>query len=360
MTEVKQALVIYNPGSGTVGDLDKRLGAIVRRLHEEQNYMVTVRATTPGVNPEELLASNLGEFELVIACGGDGTVGVVLGALAQTQSKARVGIVPFGTGNLLAHNLGIYPAKLKGDVLYAALDTILDGQVVAMDLGKLNDSWFTLDAGTGPISNALTVPRQKHKRFWRLFVYALPLLKSMARGPRAFKISIDGEEPTIMPASGVFVTTIGEMGIGNSYDYSQLNNGTLDLIVMNPRSLRDYWRITWRFASWNILGRMPGGDPPYLIKQIKSVDIDVLAASHVKSPIHKLARKFKYWLMRKPDFSPAVTDHAVAMVDGDRCGSTPMHVEIVPNAVQLIVPKTTDTPAEPDLQRLDKVVSQAA
>ncbi|CAN5768361.1 hypothetical protein BH11PSE12_BH11PSE12_33330 [soil metagenome] len=360
MIEYKQALVIYNPASGTVGDLDKRLGAIVRRLHEEQNYMVTVRATAPGSSPEELMAPSLGDFELVIACGGDGTVGVVLGAVAQMRSQARVGIVPFGTGNLLAHNLGIYPAKLKGDVLYAALDTILDGQVVSMDLGKLNDHWFTLDAGTGPISTALTVPRQKHKRFWRLFVYVLPLLKSMARGPRAFKISIDGEPPTVMAASGVFITTIGAMGIGTAYDYSQLDNGTLDLIVMNPKSLRDYWRIAWRFAAWNIFGTMQDGEPPYFVRKIKSVDIDVLAASHMKSPIHKLARRIKYFLMRKPDFSPAVTDHATAMVDGDRCGSTPMHVEIVPNAVQLIVPKMIDSIPATDLQRLDKVVSQAA
>ncbi|CAN5156369.1 hypothetical protein BH10CYA1_BH10CYA1_31050 [soil metagenome] len=360
MTEFKQALVIYNPASGTVGDLDKRLGAIVRRLHEEQNYIVTVRATTPGSAPEELLASSMGDFDLIIACGGDGTVGVVLGAVAQLKSKARVGIVPFGTGNLLAHNLGIYPEKLKGDVLYAALDTILDGQVVSMDLGKLNDRWFTVDAGTGPISNALTVPKQKHKRFWRLFVYVLPLLKSMARGSRAFKVSIDGEPPTVMAASGVFITTIGEMGIGNAYDYSQLNNGTLDLIVMNPKSLRDYWRTAWRFAAWNIFGTMQEGDPPYLVRQIKSVDIDVLAASHIRSPIHKLARRINNFLMRKPDFSPAVTDHAVAMVDGDRCGCTPMHVEIVPNAVQLIVPKTNHSKPATDLQRLDKVVSQAA
>jgi diacylglycerol kinase (ATP) len=360
MSDFKQALVIYNPASGTVGDLDKRLGAIVRRLHEEQKYMVTVRATTPNISAQELLASELGEFELVIACGGDGTVGVVLGAVAELNSKARVGIVPFGTGNLLAHNLGIYPPKLKGDVLYAALDTILDGDVVSMDLGKLNDRWFTVDAGTGPISNALTVPRQRHKRFWRLFVYVLPLLKSMARGPRAFKISIDDEAPVMMPASGVFITTIGEMGIGNAYDYSQLNNGTLDLIVMNPKSLRDYWRITWRFAAWNIFGTMPPGEPPYLVRKIRSADIDVLAASHLKSPVHKWARKIKNFLMRKPDFSPAVTDHATAMVDGDRCGSTPMHVQIVPNAVQLIVPKLDHKTAPPSLQRIDNVVPHAA
>lgn len=360
MTDYKQALVIYNPASGTVGDLDKRLGAIVRRLHETKDYMVTIRATTPGISANELLASDLGEFDLVIACGGDGTVGVVLGAVAELKSKARVGIVPFGTGNLLAHNLGIYPRDLKGDVLYPALETILDGQVISMDLGKLNDRWFTVDAGTGPISNALTVPRQRHKRFWRLFVYVLPLLKSMARGPRAFKVSIDGGPAEIMPASGVFVTTIGEMGIGNAFDYSQLNNGTLDLIVMNPKSVRDYWRTTWRFASWNIFRMLPPGDPPYLVRKIKSVDIDVLAASHMKWPVHTWARKIKNFLTRRPDFDPALTDHTTAMVDGDRCGSTPMHVEIVPNAVQLIVPKTDSAQQVTDLQRIDKVVSQAA
>lgn len=360
MSELKQALVIYNPASGTVGDLDKRLGAIVRRLHEDSNYMVTVRATEPGLSAEQLLAAPLGEFELVIACGGDGTVGVVLGAVAETQIKAKVGIVPFGTGNLLAHNLGIYPPKLKGDVIYHALDIILEGESVSMDLGKLNDRWFTVDAGTGPIANALTIPKQKHKRIWRLFVYVLPLLRSMARGPRAFKISIDGEPPMTMAASGVFVTTIGEMGIGNAYDYTQLNNGSLDLIVMNPRSLLDYWRTTWRFALWNIFGVMQPGDPPYLVRKIKTVDIDVLGASHLKWPVHTLARKIKNFLRRKPDLEPAVTEHASAMVDGDRCGSTPMHIEIVPNAVQLIVPKEPGVQVSPSLKQMDKVVTHAA
>lgn len=163
-----------------------------------------------------------------------------------------------------------------------------------------------------------------------------------------------------MPASGVFITTIGEMGIGNDFDYSQLNNGTLDLIVMNPKSIRDYWRTTWRFAAWNIFGILPPGEPPYLVRKIKSVDIDVLAASHLKWPVHHWARRIKNFLMLKPDFSPALTDHATAMVDGDRCGSTPMHVEIVPDAVRLIVPKSDTSASASDLQRLDKVVRQAA
>ena len=187
-TKVKQALVVYNPGSGTIGDLDRRLGAIVRRLSEHSKYVVNVRATTPGITSQELLAPSVGDFELVVVCGGDGTVGTVLGAVAEMKLDVPVGIVPFGTGNLLAHNVGIYPKNLQGDVLDPALETILNGQIVSMDLGRLNDHWFTLDAGAGPISDAITVPRQQQKKFWKLFVYILPLLKSMARGPRALKI----------------------------------------------------------------------------------------------------------------------------------------------------------------------------
>jgi diacylglycerol kinase (ATP) len=357
MAEIHQALVIYNPASGTSGDLHRRLSAIVRRL--DDSYVVTVRATTPSITAEELLAPDPRKIELVIVCGGDGTIGVVLGAVAETNCKAKVGIVPFGTGNLLAHHLGICPRNQR-DIVNAALDTILDGQVIPMNLGRMNEHWFTIDAGTGPISNALTVPRQKHKKFWHLFVYAWPLLKSITRGPRLFKISVDGEEPLLVPACGVFVTTIGEMGIGNEYDYSQLNSGTLDLIVMNPKSFSDYLNTTWRFAAWNIFNRKLGEAPPYSIRKVRSVDIDVVAAPHLKSPVHKWASQIKNFLRWKADFDPAVTDHTVAMVDGDRCGSTPMHIEIVPNAVQLIVPCTKFTQPTNDKKTLQNVVDHAA
>jgi diacylglycerol kinase (ATP) len=357
MAEIHKALVIYNPASGTCGDLDRRLGAIVRRLNDK--YVVTVRPTTPSITPEELLAPDPREFELVIACGGDGTIGVVLGAVAETNCKAKVGIVPFGTGNLLAHHLGICRRNQR-DVVDAALDTLLGGQVISMDLGRMNQHWFTIDAGTGPISNALTVPRQRHKRFWHLFVYALPLLKSMTRGPRLFKISADGEEPTLVRACGVFVTTIDEMGIGNEHDYCQVNSGTLDLIVMNPKSLSDYLNTAWRFAAWNIFNKKIGEAPPYSVRKVKSVDIDVVAAPHLKSPVHKLASQIKNFLRGRADFDPAVTDHTVAMVDGDRCGCTPMHIEIVPNAVQIIVPRIKVTQLTNDKKTLQNVVDHAA
>lgn len=357
MSKIKHALVIYNPGSGKVGDLDRRLGAIVRRLHESSDYIVTVRGTTPGITQEELLFSAAEAFDLVIACGGDGTVGQVLGALADTKSKAKVGIVPFGTGNLMAHHLGIYQ---RGDVLESALDTILEGFSVPLDLGRMNDRYFIIDAATGPISNALIVPKQRHKRFWGLFVYFLPLLRSMAHRPRIFKISVDGDEPVLMTASGVFVATIGEMGINNAFDYSQLHNGTLDLIVMNPLSVADYWRTTWRFMAWNIFGRTIKSDPPYMVLKIKSAEIDVLSNRSEKSQVHHWARRIKNILGRKRDVDPALTERTTAMVDGDRYGSTPMKIEIVPNAVQIIVPKPKTDDQSEHLQRLDKLTTHAA
>ena len=129
---------------------------------------------------------------------------------------------------------------------------------------------------------------------------------------------------------------------------------------MNPKSIRDYWRTTWRFAAWNIFGKITDEEPPYLVRKIKTVDIDVLPARHMKSPVHKWASWIRNFLNMKADFDPAMPDRATAMVDGDRCGSTPMHIEIVPNAVQLIVPSVKVSPVPSDVKQLDKVVSQAA
>jgi diacylglycerol kinase (ATP) len=305
----KQALVIYNPMSGSALDLDTRLGAIVRRLCEGSSYVANVRPLKSRMTPQELLAPVLGPFELIIAVGGDGTVGTVLGAVAEVAPQVPVGIVPFGTGNLLARTFGIVPEHFRGDILEYSMDVILSGESQYIDLGRMNGTWFAIDAGVGPIADAITIPGTQHKRTWKLFAYTLPLLKSMRRSPLKFQLTVDDEPPRVVTASGLFITNMHEMGIGRARDITQVQDGLLDLCILNPLTLRDYWRITMRFFYWFFFNKLYGS-PPYLIKQFKKAHIELVDA------------------MR-----------AATMVEGDRKGRMPMDVEVVPKAVQVLVPK---------------------
>ena len=95
---------------------------------EDSGTRMTARAVAQGV-------------DLVVCCGGDGSVRAVAAALAGTG--VPLGVLPTGTGNLLARNLGI-PRDLE-----AAVDVALGGRERTLDLGAVGDRRFVVMAGVG-------------------------------------------------------------------------------------------------------------------------------------------------------------------------------------------------------------------
>jgi diacylglycerol kinase family enzyme len=229
-----------------------------------------------------------------------------------------------------------------------AMDVILSGQPEPIDLGRMNGSWFAIDAGVGPIADAITLPGTEEKRTWKMFAYTVPLLKSMARPPLVFKIATDNEPPVVVSASGLFITNMHEMGIGSRYDISQVQDGLLDLCVLSPLTPRDYWRVTMRFAYWYFLKKVYG-NPPYLIKRFRKARIELLDEKPKESAFHRFSRVF--YRVATGRFIPSRRKvlNAATMVEGDRRGRMPMDVEVVPHAVRIIVPKPalTREPALP-------------
>jgi diacylglycerol kinase (ATP) len=94
--------------------------------------------------PAQVLDALKQGADLILIWGGDGTVQRGLDALASSAtSGVAVGIIPAGTANLLAGNLGI-PTDLEEAVRIA-----LDGDRRTLDLGVVNDEHFAVMAGTG-------------------------------------------------------------------------------------------------------------------------------------------------------------------------------------------------------------------
>ena len=127
-------------------------------------------------------------------CGGDGTVRTVCAELAGTG--VSVGVVPAGTGNLLARNLGI-PLYLQ-----AAVDVALNGQDRAIDLVKVSgdgigeDEHYMVMAGMGFDAAVMEGANEKVKAKVGWLAYVVSALRNLMFPAVRLEISVDGGEWT--------------------------------------------------------------------------------------------------------------------------------------------------------------------
>lgn len=326
----RHALVIYNPSAGAAVDADLWLGSVIHKLCDQ--YIVSVLATKPGMRHPEVFKAVSDPLDLIVAAGGDGTIRFALAAVAECKAQTPVGIIPLGTGNQLARNLAIYEENILGDPLEAALDVILHGQPLKIDLGVMNGEYFCVAAGCGPFSDAVIIPEQQDKANWKMLAYASSMIQTFALPPVMFKIII-GEETVNVAASGVFVTNIADLGVGTLSETAQINDGVLDLCILNPTEFQHYIELGFRFA-----GGFVGGKAPYYIRKVTSLDIEVLPVRSRLSRLQHLGHIVRNIVSGSAETRPPVKKEVIAMIDGDSWGTTPMHIEVVPRAVNVLVP----------------------
>lgn len=138
-----KAVIIANPVSGTKMWQDKE-HLIVARL--SAYYDLEVLTTTKEIDGIELAKQAIKDKpDIIIACGGDGTVTEVASVLVNTQCK--LGIIPMGTANALAHVLMGISSKIIP--VEQACDLIIDGQTQTIDTAYCNDELMLLLAGIG-------------------------------------------------------------------------------------------------------------------------------------------------------------------------------------------------------------------
>src|SRR5690606_1472506 len=136
-----RSLVILNPAAGQ--DDPDRVRRQIGGAFAVRERSFDIVATTAGGDAERLArrAVRLG-YGSIVAAGGDGTLAEVITGVAG--SDVPLGIIPLGTANLVAANLGI-----PGDI-ERAVDTIVHGRTTPLDVGQLGDGrYFALIAGAG-------------------------------------------------------------------------------------------------------------------------------------------------------------------------------------------------------------------
>jgi YegS/Rv2252/BmrU family lipid kinase len=177
--------------------------------------------------------------ELVLVCGGDGTVRTVCAELAGTG--VAVGIVPAGTGNLLARNLGI-PLYLQ-----TAVDVALSGQDRAIDLVKVSgdglgdDEHFMVMAGMGFDAAVMEGANEHIKARVGWLAYVVSGLRNLMFPAVRVDIRLDDGEWTKHRARTVLIGNVGYLQAGMPLlPDAAIDDGVLDVVVLHPS----------RFLSW--------------------------------------------------------------------------------------------------------------
>lgn len=167
----RKTLVLVNPASGA-GKWQRQR----RTLLEALGPLGSVKMVTSN-SPSELTQSAHRAVEegadLVVACGGDGTVHSVLQALVG--SPTALGIVPMGRGNDIAHNLRI-PKNPK-----AACRVLTSGQTKSVDVGSVGNRFFLGVAGVG-LDSVVNRYANDHAGHWPgALVYPISVLRCLPR-----------------------------------------------------------------------------------------------------------------------------------------------------------------------------------
>jgi len=187
------------------------------------------------------------EVEMVITAGGDGTVRLAVDGLAGTP--IILGIVPAGTGNLLARNLSL-PLNERG-----ALEVIFAGRTRKIDVVDLTaddrpPESFAVMAGAGIDSAIMTDADPVLKAKLGPAAYFFAVGKAFGRLPMDATIQVDDHRPRHRKAMLVLVGNVGQLPGGiDLLPRAQPDDGRLHIFVASPRSFWQWLRVTARVLT---------------------------------------------------------------------------------------------------------------
>ena len=218
--------LIINP-KARQGGLD--LEQVIARLRQRGWDVDAVETSRAGEAIDLAHSAAADGCELVVACGGDGTINEVVNGLVGT--KAALGVIPLGTANVWAIEMGIPRRPIE------AADALVDGRIRQVDLGRAGDRYFLLMAGIGLDAEVLkAVPPALKKRFGIVAFFLHGVHKVIGfRGERAI-ILIDGVPYRRWLRLAVVSNTRLYGGMFSMTHQALIDDGLLDVVLFSNRN----------------------------------------------------------------------------------------------------------------------------
>jgi diacylglycerol kinase (ATP) len=289
--------VVLNPVAGRT-----QPGAVrdaLRHYFSADSIQIDIYETTGEEDIAGLVGAAINEgVDQVFAAGGDGTVSAVVDSLVN--SDIPLGIIPAGTSNVVAQELGI-PLQIDRACKMLAGKT----ERRSIDAIRYGDHYYVLSVGTGLGALAIRDTSRAHKRRFGPLAYIWTILKLIIGiQPRTFTIIADGEErefhaADVMLANSATLTIPIRRGA-----HIQPDDGRIDICIMRAQSVFDIFGVAW----------------------------DILVPGRTRRN-----RNLVYW----PAYQSVtvLADRAMPVQgDGELLGETPIEATIMASAVQVMVP----------------------
>ena len=241
----KTIMLLVNPNSGK-GVTSGKLGEIVYRL-ALAGYNVTTRFTEKG-RVTEFAKNTGGKYPLLACVGGDGTLSETVAGLMKLDPAKRpvVGYIPNGTANDMATTLA-----LSSDV-GEAVDTILYGETLPLDVGSFNGGYFAYIAAFGAFTSVSYNTSQQAKRTLGHFAYVISGIGELsAIKPRRTIVEYDDgviDDSFIFGAVTNSTSVAGVMRLDKTD--VDLSDGKFEVILIkNPLSIQELFEILSSISS---------------------------------------------------------------------------------------------------------------
>ena len=185
--ELKSLHLIINPNAGT--RQGRRFLPEIISVFNRAGYLCSVFVTEKRGDAADFARDHAGNADLVVACGGDGTLNEVITGLQLGGHKTCLGYIPCGSTNAFANGLGLPAAPL------IAAEAIVSGAPRTLDVGLFAPNrWFSYTASFGAFTSVSWSTPQNVKNVLGHAAYILEGIRSLADiRPIHMRITADGQ-----------------------------------------------------------------------------------------------------------------------------------------------------------------------
>lgn len=245
-------------------------------------------------------AAETGDYYVVCAAGGDGTVNEVANGLVHT--KVPMGVLPWGSGNVFSQEMSISRDIDK------ACDLVLNGTPREVDTGQVGDRYYLWMLGIGIEAKIAYLVNPTLKKYLGVMAYAIAALRqAFDKSYSLMRITMDNQEMTFFTFNtivGNATSFDGFLGIKSKF---AIKDGFLDVCILQKKSVMGIFKLLWEF--------MRGRKDYYRF-------IDRFSAAHCR---------VKYLRI---ETVPNTYYH----VDGEVMGMTPVEIRVHEKSLLLIFP----------------------